>query len=481
MSTVLERIAAEAVMGPRLSEEEPLILDPKDPYPGAAEYLRRNHQEGEFRTLLAQGGELFAYTGTHYRRLEESAIRAKLWEFSAGARRVKLRKVQDGYVEDLVPYQPTTTAVNNLLDATRAQAHVDAEHAPPCWLDPRPGDPDPREVVALDNGLLHLPSRELFRPTPRFFGLNALEFAYRPGTPEPEEWLAFLRQLWPDDAESIEVLQEIFGYLLLPDTRQQKAFLLVGPKRSGKGTIGRVLTALLGHANVCAPTLGSLAGPFGLQPLIGKMLALVSDARLSGRADQATIAERLLTVSGEDTVTVERKHLSAWTGCLPTRFMVLTNELPRLADSSGALASRFVVLTLERSFYGREDPLLTERLFQELPGILMWAMDGWDRLTERGHFIQPAASLEAIQELDDLGSPISAFLRARCQVESGLSIDCRALYEAWKSWCQLEGRDHAGTQQTFGRDLRAAIPGLRVAQPRINGVQMRHYEGIGLR
>ena len=54
--------------------------------------------------------------------------------------------------------------------------------------------------------------------------------------------------------------------------------------------------------------------------------------------------ERLLSISGEDTLTIDRKYRDPWTGRLPTRFMILTNELPRFTDSSGALASRFVDL-----------------------------------------------------------------------------------------------------------------------------------------
>src|SRR5262249_30445448 len=138
--------------------------------------------------------------------------------------------------------------------------------------------------------------------------------------------------------------------------------LIVGPKRGGKGTIGRVATALVGRANVCAPTLASLERNFGLAPLIGKQLAIISDARLGSRADQQVIAERLLSISGEDSLTIDRKFLPSWTGQLATRFMILTNELPRIADASGALASRFVVLTLKRSFYGVEDLRLTDRL-----------------------------------------------------------------------------------------------------------------------
>ena len=204
----------------------------------------------------------------------------------------------------------------------------------------------------------------------------------RPREPEPSQWLDFLDQLWPGDPESIATLQEIFGYCLTPDTRQQKAFLSGRPKRSGKGTIGRVLTRLIGERNCVAPTLAGLGTNFGLAPLIGKRLAIISDARLSGRADQHAIAERLLSITGEDALTIDRKYASAWTGQVGSRFLILSNELPRLADVSGALAGRFILLSLTESFYGREDPGLTDKLLSELPGILNWAIAGWARLCE---------------------------------------------------------------------------------------------------
>ena len=92
------------------------------------------------------------------------------------------------------------------------------------------------EIIACRNGLLHVPSGKLLEPTPRFFTRNALAFDFLPDAPAPRQWLDFLNQVWPG-GEEIELLQEIFGYLLVPDTSQQKIFLLVGPKRSGKGTM----------------------------------------------------------------------------------------------------------------------------------------------------------------------------------------------------------------------------------------------------
>jgi putative DNA primase/helicase len=69
----------------------------------------------------------------------------------------------------------------------------------------------------------------------------------------------------------------------------------------------------------------------------------------------------------KDAITIDRKYLPAWTGQLQTRFLVISDELPRLADASGALASPFIVLLLTRSFYGQEDQTLTGKLLTELP------------------------------------------------------------------------------------------------------------------
>jgi putative DNA primase/helicase len=223
--------------------------------------------------------------------------------------------------------------------------------------------------MACTNGLLHLPTRDLLPHSPAFFTQNALDYDYDPAAPKPVSWLAFLNQMWPDDAESIAALRQIFGYCLTAYTSQQKAFLVVGPKRSGKGTIARVLARIVGADNTVAPTLAGLGTNFVLAPLIGRRVAIISDARLGGRADQAVIAERLLSITGEDAITIDRKYREAWTGKMGVRFLILTNELPRLADASGALASRFIVLVLTESFYGREDSGLTNKLLAELPGI----------------------------------------------------------------------------------------------------------------
>jgi putative DNA primase/helicase len=151
-------------------------------------------------------------------------------------------------------------------------------------------------------------------------------------------------------------------------------------------------------------------------------------------------------------------------------------------DASGAMASRFVILVTTESFLGREDKYLTDKLLAELPGIFAWALDGLDSLAERGKLIQPASSDEAMRELQELASPVRAFINERCLVGDQHEVLCSALYAAWRKWCAEIGRDYPGNERTFGRDLRAVEPKITIRRPRRKGGrgQNRHYVGIGI-
>ena len=457
-----------------------LIVPRNAPLVTAKEFVGRSqtlHLPGSsHRTIHHQNGAFYVWRGSHYQELTPEESRAVLYRFLHGARTLEPKTQQ------IVSFDPNKNRVANVLEALAAETQLEGGVRAPAWLDGAPPDPpDPAELVSCRNGMLHIRTRNLLPHTPALFSLNALPFDYTESVEPPQQWLEFLDTIWPDDAASKEALQEFFGLALTADTSHQKAFLIVGPRRSGKGTVARILTEMLGATNVCSPTLSSLSTNFGIQPMIGKRLAIISDARLSGKSDHAVIAERMLAITGEDALTIDRKNLTAWTGKLDVRFLVLTNELPRLTDASGAFASRFIILLMTNSFYGREDRGLMAKLRPELPGILHWSLAGLDRLQARGHFISPKSACEAVREMGDLGSPISAFLRDRCHVEPGASVLTHDLYAAWSSWCHDHGRDHRGTAQTFGRDLSAAVPGLKTTQPREGGERVRRYEGVRLR
>jgi putative DNA primase/helicase len=467
---------------PTLGDTDPatgrLILSTERTLPTAEAFVGHFHQHADGRTLWHYAGMQLAWEQGRYIEVDDQTMRHRLLPWLHGAlRRRQDPQTRHWLVEDF-PANPNT--VNAALESIRALTHLPADILPPCWLGDDPShvhhQPPADEVLPCRSSLLHLPTMTHLPQTPAFFSTCALDYDPDPHAKSPHAWLTFLGQVLGEDYQAWDLLQDWFGYCLTGDTRQQKILLLVGPRRSGKGTIARVLRRLVGAQNVAGPTTSSLAGPFGLQPLIGRSLAIVSDARFGGPNIQ-TVIERLLCISGEDALTVDRKHTTSFTLKLPTRFVFLTNELPRLADASGALAGRFMMLRFSESFYGREDTELTGKLIVELPGILNWAIEGWKRLRQRGRFVQPASVDDALREMEDLASPVGAFVRDRCVIEPDRRAWVDDLYKAWKAWCEADGRATATTKQTFGRDLMAAVPGILCRRNQGYG---RFYEGLGL-
>jgi len=448
-----------------------IVPPPTEPMSVAREVIRALYTAPKGVILRDHRGDLHRWSGTCWPELELRDVRSAVYQFLERAQYVQS-------TDGLKSFAPNRKKIDDVVDALRAIVLLDSAAKAPTW-NPFNDDPPAAQVVSMANGLLHVPTRTLLPHTPRFFTHHSLPFPFEVDAPAPSAWLEFLQQLWADDPSSIATLQEVMGYVLGGDTRLQKIFLLVGPKRAGKGTIGRVITGLLGGHNVAAPTLANLATNFGLQPLINRPLALISDARLSSRGDGKIVVERLLSISGEDSLTIDRKHRDPWTGRLPTRFVVMTNELPRLSDASGALASRFILLVLTKSFYGGEDVRLADRLLSEAPAIFNWALQGLDRLNARGHFVNPESGVEAIQQLEDLSSPVLAFIRNACQV-GPFEVEVGRLWRAWKAWCESDNR-YAGTREVFGRDLRAAVPTVRRVRARSDDGRTYTYVGIALR
>ena len=425
---------------------------------------------GSLPTLRHWRGGWWKWRSSHWVEIDDRAVRSLLYTFTERA-----IYLTDG--KKKTPWSPTRRKIGDLFEALAAICILSDDLHQPCWLDNRITG----TIVAVANGLLDVEKRKLIPHTPQFFNQTSVPFDYDADAPAPSRWLKFLEMLWPNEPDAISALAEWFGYVVSGRTDLHKILLMVGPTRGGKGVIARVLTALIGNANVAGPTLHSLGGEFGLAPLIGKTLAIISDARFAER-NASVVVERLLSISGEDTLTVNRKYRDQWTGKLASRLHVISNELPKLGDASAAIIGRMIVLLSAHSWLGREDYTIEPAILSdELAGVLNWGLDGLTRLIgNNNRFTTVVSSGDAIVQLADLASPVRAFVRERCIIDADKSIAVETLYVDFKEWCEHNGHSRS-TKQTFGRDLRAALPGIRVGRPRDGTDRVRIYLGIGLR
>jgi putative DNA primase/helicase len=466
--------------------------EPDDPHRLARIFLDQACSHPDGPTLRFHGGTWHRWSGAAYRPMIEADLDAELARvLQEEADRLRTPAARNGR-----PYAAgngtrrlriTRGLIADVKLALQGLTRIDPATQPPAWLTEKPPFPA-AEVLAARNGLLHIPGwcsergESLIPATPGYFCCHALDYEFDPEATRPGRWLDFLAELWPGDPESIETLQEWFGYLLTQDTSLHKILLIVGPPRAGKGVITRVLERLVGPANVAHPGLQDLASPFGLAPLLGKSVAIVHETRLGRPFDAARAIQRLASISGQDSQTVDRKYQPQLTARLSTRFVMTTNQLPRLPDNAGALASRLVVLRLTESFLGREDAQLTGKLLRELPGILLWALEGWCRLQERGAFLQPESGIELREQFARLSSPILQFVEERCVVRPGRPIDSGSLFAEWRDWCAAGGIEDVGTVQDLGTNLRAALPQIesKRGRRRSGPGHCTYYLGIGL-
>lgn len=474
------------------------IYEVDDPRRLATMFLDRHSSAAGQRRFRRWNGEWYIWDFVSYSQLQNDDVDSRLLNFiqqEFEADGIERREAYEHVPEEKRDEKSkppnarkvTTTLMSNVTRHMASMSFIPQSAKLPCWIQNEPPGFDSRETIMAKNGIINLRKLlagdpgYLIPPTPDYFSTSCLPFDFEETAKDPVEWLRFLGDLWPDDPESIACLQEWMGLFLVPDNRFQKMLMIIGPRRSGKGTISKVIQGLVGAANVSCPTLAGFASNFGLWPLIGKYVAIIGDARLSGKTDSAILTERLLQISGDDPVNIDRKNLSSITVALPARIVMMSNEVPRFVDSSNALAGRFIMLKMTNSFFGQEDQGLCDRLLSELPSILVWAIEGWQRLTENGRFTIPQSSHDIATQLEDAASPVGAFVREKCEVGNDYKVDRTSLFDAWVEWCTEEGRAHPGTKTSFGIQLRAVATEIKDVEIHTFGIRRRAYGGIRLK
>jgi putative DNA primase/helicase len=429
------------------------------------------------------------WNGAAYEPVENASVEAQLSAFLGSAYE---RGFEDGTDEDGNDVRSPKFFKFNPKKAHIAEAYAMLGHschvpmntmAPPSWLTDTPAEYaalDPKNLISFQNGLLDISTRKLYAATPKFFTMTALAIDYDADAPSPELWLEFLREVTRERQPLVDLIQEMLGYLISPDTSMHKVFFLWGRPRSGKGTILRITTALVGKNNVSFPTIDTLAGRFGLQGLIGKSVAQVTDMNTQSRSDLGTAASRINGISGEDGQTVERKNISDWNGKLGSRFQIAGNTLPNFGSHTPAMVTRLVIAPFDVSFVGREDRDLTDRLLLELPGIMLWALEGLDRLRMVGDFVEPDISKAAKTRLIFLSNPIHGFAEERCVISVGALVTKSVLYDAYTAHCHSVGA-HPKPLGDFTEQLIELYPTIKSGRRRIgNGERVQMYSGIGL-
>lgn len=357
------------------------------------------------------------------------------------------------------------TAIKRILEGQ----DPDRELTVDSWLTGETG-----EFIACDNGILNILTGEVLPHSPRWFSFTTLPFNYDP-TAQCPVFLRFLDSIWDTDEELKLSLQRWIGYILISTTKYQKFAVFNGASRGGKGTIVRVVEQLVGARNFAANSMNTFGGEFGLEPLMGKRLAIFNDAEQSFGEKGHIATERIKCITGNDSVPVNRKNSSILTMALPAKIMLVCNKVPKFCNDQGAMTNRMIGFPFEKTFIGREDEDLKYKLHNELPGIFNWALKAARDILNGAPLIHSKAGKEMVDKIAEENDPIRCFIRDRLTI-TGMEhnqVTSNQLWEEYVAWCNETGSNKKN-QNSFYVSLGILLKGKA---PKMQG-DLKGYKGI---
>lgn len=279
-------------------------------------------------------------------------------------------------------------------------------------------------------------------------------------------WMSFLSETL-DDTESIDALQEFFGYILLPKALYKKGLICFGPSDTGKSVVGHV-ARMMCDPYTCSIPLGDMGDPKKIAPIKGKALNLVSEL-----PNDAMIADggfKQLVSTGE-AVAIDQKYEPIYMYVPGAKHMILTNLLPRVNDMTMATFNRMLIINFDNVVEKeKQDPQLPHALRREMCGIVRWASDGAQRLVARGGFASLEKSEVQVEEYRREQNPLGLFIDEHTRKEESGMILMDELRTKMNDWL-----DRAKPYSPIVLGRMASQLGLKIERRRDGSGKARKY------
>ncbi|MDD3473205.1 MAG: phage/plasmid primase, P4 family [Syntrophaceae bacterium] len=195
------------------------------------------------------------------------------------------------------------------------------------------------------------------------------------------------------------LIWEMLGYLLIPSTKYQVAFLIKGPGETGKSTLADIIGLLLGGKERCSNiSINKLGHRFYLTELEGKLANITVETEVKSDVVDSVLKS---VISG-DPVDVEKKFADVRSMIPTARLVVVTNAFLRTADTSHAFFRRWIVIPAIVQIPKKKIRDYSKRLFEEeKEGILLKALAGLIRLKKQDGFTEVESSLKMRREWEE--------------------------------------------------------------------------------
>lgn len=251
---------------------------------------------------------------------------------------------------------------------------------------------------------------------------------------------SFLGETFDSDPDILAYIQRLFGYCLTGKTGEQAFFLLHGRGANGKSTLVRVLLDLLGEYAVQLPpeTLlrqQSRSQTNDLARLDGARVAVANELPDGRRLDEALVKQ----MTGGERISARFLYQEFVEFQPKCKLLISSNYLPEITGTDLGIWRRVHLIPFNRTVpENRRDAHLNEKLRQELPGILNWALAGCLAWQQEG-LNPPEIVLAAVEQFREEMDSVGTFIRDTCVEGGKMRTTNGVLWDAFESYCDETG------------------------------------------
>lgn len=257
-------------------------------------------------------------------------------------------------------------------------------------------------------------------------------------------WHKFLDRVLPE-VEAQRVLAEFIGYCLMKSHALEKMLWLYGEGLNGKSVTLEIVEALLGSMNVSYLSLSDLTNDEVKRAGIEHKLLNISHE--SGKDVNASVLKQL--TSGER-VLIKHLYVDPRETNDYGKFFAAFNVLPR-AEITFGYFRRLIILPYLVTIPQEEiDRQLTDKLKQELPGILNWVLKALPRLMTSGQFTMSESCEKAIEHYRLQSDNVRLFVIEMCE-PSEYTTGASDLYKAYHDYCKGSSLIPLGRNKFYDR------------------------------
>lgn len=341
-------------------------------------------------------------------------------------------------------------------------------------------------LINLANGVFNLDTSEFIphgeRTKPFYMTMRA-NISYNPSAKCPL-FNKFLNEITLNRADLIDYLQRSLGYSLSGYTKEEKAFVWLGPGRNGKTVLAEIIYNIEGDyassASSSAFTIGKNYNTrsFSFARLRGKRFIKCSEV-IEGSMWNV---ERFKQFIGGDTITAEEKNKPEFDYRPVGKPFFLFNHMPSMPKDRSTETKLFVVPFDFNIVKEQEDHDLEEKLKAEYEGIFLWLLGGYRKWKANDLRNVPDSVQNATNEFWRDVDWFASFLHDRCIVNKQGMAESDELYNEYKAWHSTNNERiiSAYSQNAFGRRLTAAGFTKYLKTECDNGIRKGVWYRVGL-